>query len=64
MEKLAKDFKERNQRLWFLNLNHKVTKAIKKLGDLSNLKILKTEAEIVALLCGLGKQNKTKNIIK
>ncbi|XP_058797830.1 sodium-independent sulfate anion transporter-like [Phymastichus coffea] len=53
LEKLAKDFRDKEQKLWFLNLNDKVAKSIKKLGDLNNLKILKNEADIVAVLCGL-----------
>lgn len=54
MEKLVKDFKEKDLTLWFINLNPKVVKSIRTLGDLDKFKILKNEAEIAALLCGLG----------
>lgn len=59
LEKLSLDFEsKRLQTLWFLNLNPKVVKSINKLGDKKNqtaLKILDSEAELVALLCGYGK---------
>lgn len=55
LEKLAKQFREKEQKLWFFNLNDKVAKSIKKLGDLNSLKILKSETDIIAALCGIGK---------
>ncbi|XP_008201868.1 sodium-independent sulfate anion transporter [Nasonia vitripennis] len=57
LEKLIKDFKEKDLTLWFINLNPKVVKSIRTLGDLDKFKILKNEAEVVALLCGLDKEN-------
>ncbi|XP_011497709.1 PREDICTED: sodium-independent sulfate anion transporter-like [Ceratosolen solmsi marchali] len=51
LERLSKDINERNQCLWFVNLNSKVTNTIQKLGDLNNLKILKDESEVIAILC-------------
>jgi hypothetical protein len=57
LEKLSKDIKERNQDLWFANLNSKIIKSVQKLGDLSNLNILKNESEVVATL-----HRKSKNI--
>ena len=57
LEKLAKDFSHRDKILWFLNLNSKVKKSIRKLGDLSNLKIIDNEEEIVTLLCDFGKKS-------
>ncbi|XP_023245583.1 sodium-independent sulfate anion transporter-like isoform X2 [Copidosoma floridanum] len=50
LEKLSNDFKERDQCLWFVNLNPKVTRRFRELGDLKNLRILGDEAEIIALL--------------
>lgn len=54
LEKLAKDFKDKDLNLWFINLNAKVVRSIGTLGDLSKLKILKNETEVIALLSGLG----------
>lgn len=62
LEKLARDFKEKDMTLWFINLNPKVVKSIRTLGDLDKLKILKNEAEVVSLLCGLGKKLNYRNV--
>ncbi|XP_023314418.1 sodium-independent sulfate anion transporter-like isoform X1 [Trichogramma pretiosum] len=62
LEKLAKDFEKSRRTLWFLNLNVKIVKSIRKLGDLDNLKILKSEADIITIFCGIEGVNVEKDI--